>query len=210
MPSVRSQLLLWLWWVLANAIGFPLAVAAASGVAYLAASGAFLLLIVSVPVGSGVIGAMQWLVLRSRGVRAWWVLATTVGFAVDAAIELSIAGTEVGPIRATLSNLAGWMVLSVLQWLVLRMVVAKAGYWIIANAAAFTVAGFAASSLFWRINHIVFGEPPTEALTAIFWLPVASIIEVGLTQALAAIATGGVLVWLFSLSRPNEKPDSAA
>jgi hypothetical protein len=112
-----------------------------------------------------VVSLLQWLVLRRRVSRAvWWVLASTAGFAVAGGGGCGAAVVAFGysEVLKGLGSLAvlGWTVVvalggavtGILQWLVLRRHVSRAGWWVLASTVgcglgmavmgAFAVGGF--------------------------------------------------------------------
>ena len=73
----------WLWWVLASTVG--IIVSLIVGLILSAASSNLLETAMLFAATGASVGIAQWLVLRKRVSRAgWWVLASTVGFAVVA------------------------------------------------------------------------------------------------------------------------------
>jgi hypothetical protein len=74
------------WWVLASILGLAVAAFVSTAVALAGGYSAISENLV-VGVGGAMAGIMQWFVLRRRVSRAgWWVLASTVGWAVSAAV----------------------------------------------------------------------------------------------------------------------------
>ena len=162
---------MWLWWVLASGLGFvftplqPLA---------------------------------QWLVLRKHISRAgWWVLATILGMAVGGAIGMATGvsrqvalawavgdGSDGVRTGATLGAAVG-----VAQWLFLRQHFAKAGWWIPASIAGWTVGAVAGLS--------IVGDCAEFVRCFIGWASYGAII---------GAVTGLVLLWL--MTRPISQPHS--
>ena len=148
---------LWLWWVLAGTVGWavggPLGVAVGrSGDIIVAGS-------VGIALGGILTGVLQWLVLRRQVAWVgWWVLTIPVGAAVA-----GVVGATVGMVAGLVSNPGspsplggadlgvdvGWVVgaglfgpvLGVLQWLVLRRQVARAGWWVLVTTVGWVVGG---------------------------------------------------------------------
>ena len=159
---------LWLRWVLATALGFLIGGAVSGAVVSggetrwaLVTSPlvAALVLAVTEVVAFGVhgaaVGIAQGITLQHSMARSgWWVVATTGGWAVGGAISGSLAGvfggtlTGVGPdagpagiVVTVAGSVAAFVFLpGVLQWLVLRRQVGKAGWWVLASAVSFFVA----------------------------------------------------------------------
>ena len=74
----------WLWWVLASAVGFVVGLIV--GLILSATSSSLVGFAVGLAVFGASVGIAQWFVLRRHVSRAgWWVLASTVGYAVTAA-----------------------------------------------------------------------------------------------------------------------------
>ncbi len=127
-----------------------------------------------VAVGGILIGVLQWLVLRRHLARAGrWVLAS-----LGAAAVVGIVVFGVGVVNADVGWLAGvsvfGTVVGVLQWLVLRRRVPRAGWWVLASTVGWVVG--------MPLGDIV--GPP------------------GLGAAYGAI-TGTALVWLLRQERPG-------
>jgi hypothetical protein len=100
--------------------------------------------VVGAVTGAG-IGLGQWLFLRQRLPHAgWWLLVTTVGFAVGWTIGGAV-GMAVG--RSGIDWTIGWVigfavtgaVAGLGQWLLLRRGLAQAGWWIVATTVGWTV-----------------------------------------------------------------------
>jgi hypothetical protein len=128
----------WLAWVLATIIGFVVGALLGASVAY----GLFdrdgfdatIGITAGIVVGATA-GCLQWVVLREQVARAgWWVLASTLGFAISIGILGAIGIDEnyvlTGILFAALFCITG----GVLQWLVLRRAgIARAGLWLPAS-----------------------------------------------------------------------------
>jgi hypothetical protein len=116
------------------------------------------------------IGIAQWLVLRRQVSRSgWWVLLSSLGFAVGWLVDVETTGV-VGD--ASTGVMVGASV-GIAQWLVLRRQVSQAGWWVLASSVGFTV---------------------TFAVLAAGVLPGVGI-TFGVFAAYGAV-TGAVLVWL--------------
>jgi hypothetical protein len=180
-PQRRPGWRLWFLWLMSGAVGWGVGVAWGSfgepgdpktlqsiptviWAAYL-----------GVAVGGILVGVLQWLVLRRHLTRAGrWVLAS---LGAAAAVGVVVFGVSV--VNAYVGWVAGvglfGTVVGVLQWLVLRRQVARAGWWVLASTVGW-VAGM-------PLGDIV--GPP------------------GLGAAYGAI-TGAALVWL--LRRKSLEP----
>jgi hypothetical protein len=72
------------WWVLASTAGFAVAVGGEGGLQL----GSSVERVAVLALGGAVTGILQWLVLRGKVSRAcWWVLASTVGWALSIAVR---------------------------------------------------------------------------------------------------------------------------
>jgi hypothetical protein len=166
---LRFSWRLWLCWVLVTAWGLLV--------------GSFVGGLEGGVVGGVLAGVLQWLMLRRHIPRAgWWVLATTLGLA--AAGALSAGGwwfQSAG--RWALGVEVGLIVGGVLQWVVLRRHVARAGWWVPATAAsgalALAVGVSMGVSVFLAVGRRMEGLPGLYFATAV--------------GQLLAIAVGGVL-----------------
>ena len=149
----------WLWWVLATAVGWSVGGYLGSAAGWGLSRG-----IAVVGYGAGAAaggiaaGVLQWLVLRQQVARAgWWVLASTVagavigvvGVVVGAAVGFGVRWVDGGPETTGANSGGDWVlgvglvlygtVLGVLQWLVLRQQVARAGWWVLASTVGWPV-----------------------------------------------------------------------
>jgi hypothetical protein len=143
----------WLWWLLATTagwmLGFVILASFPKTTTPALVEGALLTL-------SGTLsGALQWLVLRRHIRRAgWWVPASAAGWVGGFALFLLLAVSSVSVVemsaattglllRFSLGAMAGAGVgaaTGVLQWLVLRRQVHRAGGWVVASITAWLLA----------------------------------------------------------------------
>ncbi len=147
--TARAGMILWLKWVLANAIGFALTpvpsfivpgineALGSTGVGVLTVLVGILIAIAT--------GMLQWFVLRRyvRWANPWW-LATSVGWIVAGYLASYIAFAALGARPSTLSFTAVTVpvnaaLVGVCQWLVLRRHVRRAGWWVLANIAGWVI-----------------------------------------------------------------------
>jgi hypothetical protein len=158
----RRERDLWLWWVLATALGELLGFAvpailgavaswAMAGLSGVSVDFAFAGVMVVAGVGEGsVLGFAQWLVLRRyirKMTRREWVLAT--GIAAGVAWIIGMLPSTFGDIIAVDSVVlvGGAVVLGTVlvasigfaQWVVLRRHIRNVGWWVPANALAWVV-----------------------------------------------------------------------
>jgi hypothetical protein len=173
--------------------------------------GALVVILGSAVLEGTAVGLGQWLVLRSvlpwLKARTWWLataagafMAWTLGMIPSTLMNAGAdAGTTPAPEMsdwlvyglAALMGLVLGPVLGVPQWLVLRRHVARAGWWVIANAVAW-VAGMA-------IIFFVVSLVPAGDLT-----PATVVIVLGglaLAGAVVGAIHGIALVWLLVRSR---------
>ncbi len=214
----RWQWEIWRRWILANAVGETIGLGATLLIgAFLlgsaeksigAIAAAALGILAGTVIEGSVVGTAQWLVLRRPLERMrWrdWALATAVGACVAWTLGM-IPGTFMftGPDTGTATpgqmsdllvyTLAAGMglvlgsILGVPQWLVLRRYLAKAGWWVLANALA------------WMLGMVVIfigtGFIPPQGIT----IPVALLLVLFVVTAGAVVGAvhGLVLVWLLS------------
>ncbi len=130
---------------------------------------------VAVVLGGILAGVLQWLVLRPLVAGAhWWVLASIVAVALVGVVVFGVGLVNVD---------VGWVVgvalfgtvVGVLQWLVLRDQVARAGWWVLASTVGWVVAGPA---------------------TALVGVDAAMGLSWGVLGAVYGSVTGPMLVWL--------------
>jgi hypothetical protein len=158
----------WLAWVLASIMGLVVGALLGMSVAY----GLFDRDGVDATIGitGGIVmgatsGFLQWVVLREKVARAgWWVLASALGFAIAGgtlgAIRINENYVMAGILFAAVFGVAG----GIMQWLVLRQQVVRAGLWILASILGSLVGaiGFPISSAIgaagnYGLSAMVFG-----------------------------------------------------
>ena len=141
-----------------------------------------------------VVSLMQCLVLRRRVSRAdWWLLASTAGFAVaggggygaavvafDYSEVLEGLGSFAAVLRWTMVVALGGAVTGILQWLVLRGQVSRAGWWVLASTVGWGLGMTAGIAYSWP---------------GPMWLIV--------TGAVLGAVMGGALVWLLRQPVPE-------
>ena len=201
---------LWLWWVLASAVGWS-----AGGYLGSAAGWGLSRDIAIVGYGAGAAGGgiaaglLQWLVLRRQIARASrWVLASTVagavigvvGVALGATLGFSTRWVGGGPETTGETSSGEWAlfvllglygtVLGVLQWLVLRRQVARAGWWVLASTVG------------WPVS-IGVGAIGLQAVVAVTHVKLPAV-AAALLPAMYGAITGRVLVWLLRERLPAE------
>ena len=155
---------LWILWMLAStvawAVGAPVGVAAGAGNIIVAGY-------VGIAVGGVVVGALQWLLLRHWIHRAiWWVAANIAAVAVVGILVFGLGLINVD---------VGWVigvavfgtVVGVLQWLVLRHEVGRAGWWVLASTVGWVVGGPLGGFVGWAALGAAYGAITGAALV---WL----------------------------------------
>ncbi len=107
---LRRQLRRTGWWVLASIVGWVVGTAAATLGILLVGLQEFSPVSSSIVIGvvvGAVAGVMQWLILRRQLRRTgWWVLASTVGWAVGAAATGAIGLPAVGAVSGAITGIA--------------------------------------------------------------------------------------------------------
>ena len=134
-----------------------------------------------------VVGIAQWVVLRERVPGAGrWVWASIAGLAVaggvGGAVVVAGANADWGSLAAVLVVALGGAVTGILQWLVLRSQVSRAGWWVLASTVGWALGVLVASTI-----------PPGNNETGPLW-------ALAVTGAVLGVVTGGALVWLLRQS----------
>ena len=110
-------------------------------------------------------GYFQWVVLREQIARAgWWGLASALGFGLAIGAVIASGADQYFAIAGLLLAAIFGAVSGVLQWLILRRKVARAGWWLLANllgslvgAIAVPIAGLILGAGHWEIGLLIFG-----------------------------------------------------
>ncbi|MYA51545.1 MAG: hypothetical protein F4045_07580 [Chloroflexi bacterium] len=171
-----------LWWVLATAIGFSVG----GPIEAVLGRSSGILVIVYVSAGGTAAAVLQWLALRRHVSQAgWWVGTGIVGGVVAGAVGVAVgvsAGVTTGVIEGLADGAAKGMeagidagvdaagvtmavvfgaAVGVVQWLMLRLHVAGAGWWVLASGVGWVVSGFAAgvtdTAAGWAVLGAVYG-----------------------------------------------------
>ncbi len=189
----------WLWWVLASTVGWLLGflVGFIGGHAVEEILPSYGNAAIGAGLGAGV-GIMQWLILRRQVSRAgWWVLASIVGLAVAPVVGTAVAlagGYSITP--ESFGVLVGWIVVAavggamagIMQWLILRRQVSRAGWWVLASTVG------------WGVSVAVW-EGVAALGRAMGFFPFA-VALVGGGVGLGSI-TGIMLIWLLRQPAPE-------
>lgn len=214
---------LWLWWVVATAVGelVGFAVPAIIGPAaawamrgMVGTSAAITVVGVAVLAGSGegaILGFAQGLILRRyiQNMAQWkWVLATAVAAALAWAIGMlpstlqDVANIDITKVNliifisaAVLLGIVFLLSIGFAQWLVLRRHVGKAGWWILANAIAWPV-GVTVPAI--GLSLVPDGSP------MVVWI-IVGIVSGALMGIVVGAITGTWLVWLLRTHLSSSK-----
>ena len=201
MKAKRSQIGwgFWLQWVLASIVGMVVGLL----IGFLSLSiiydvlGDWLIynvlgdwldfLFLGIVPGIGV-GVLQWLVLRRRvSVAGWWVLASAAaGYGILAGFIGYSESLSFGTLlRFTGVVALGGAVTGILQWLVLRSQVSRAGWWVLASSVGWALGVLVASTI-----------PSGNNETGPLW-------ALAVTGAVLGAVSGGALVWLLRQPVPE-------
>jgi hypothetical protein len=208
---------LWWRWVLANLVGEFIGLGVAGGLGAgvtlvldnVTGTGTFIVLtialVMAATVEGAIVGLAQWWVLGHylpTLTRRVWLLATVLGAIVAwmTGMMLSTLGADFISARestaallfgATLGPVVGAL-LGAAQWLALRHYVQRAGWWVLANALAWT----AGMAVIFAATGIVQESTPV-AVVAITWA-VSGILAGMVVAAIHGLA----LVWLLRANAP--------
>ena len=189
----------WLAWVLASIMGFGMGALLGLYFAYGLFDRDPFDIIMGLTLGT-VMGAtggyFQWFVLRERiaGAGLWWLAsALGVGLAMSAVVAANTGENYamVGVLIGSVFGVAG----GILQWLILRRKVSRAGWWLLANLLGSLVGGIAipVASVIFEAGQWVLG-----VMTLGFVFGVGN-----------GAVTGAALVWLLRQS-PSSDVDRLA
>lgn len=213
--ETHERWMLWRRWLVANLIGefLGLGIAGALGALITVSLGDTiqtstwlilgLTLIVAAAIEGSIVGLAQWWVLHrylSALTRRTWLWATILGGEIAWMVGMSIGslGGDLFAGQTTLDpNLIGLIfgtllgpivgaMLGVVQWFVLRQYVAAAGWWVLANALAWT------AGMFVIFAAMIFVDETTPVL----WVVVTWAVSGILAGATVAAIHGTFLVWL--------------
>jgi hypothetical protein len=132
------------------------------------------------------VGVLQWLVLRRRVSGAgWWVLASAAaGYGILAGFIGYSESLSFGALlRFTGVVALGGAVTGILQWLVLRGKVSRAGWWVLASTVGWALGMTVTRAIPWGVDDVI--------------LPLV------VTGAVLGVVTGGALVWLLRQPVPE-------
>ncbi|HEY7347916.1 MAG TPA: hypothetical protein VH599_06310 [Ktedonobacterales bacterium] len=182
----------WLQWVVATSV-----CGAVGGVVISACIGALGDLggnVVGNTASGLVAGIGQWLVLRQWLERAgWWIPATAGGYLLAASL-LVLQGPLGENLGGVIATIALGFVPGILQWLLLRRQVARAGWWVLASTvsilAAFTAGVAASSGVGLKESELVFGLVSGIASGVVFGIMSGLVLGWLLRHPVAAPARG--------------------
>ena len=140
------RLFFWLLWVLAGTVGWAVGGGETAFGEYPSVPNVIVGGYVRLAAGGILVGALQWLLLRRQIARAGrWVLANIGAVLIVGAIVFGVGAVNADVGWVVGAGLSGTLV-GVLQWLVLRGQVARAGWWVVASTlgwiAGMPVGGF--------------------------------------------------------------------
>jgi hypothetical protein len=181
--SISSGLYTWIGWVLASALGAAVGAAAAFNLLNIMSRRLSMALNEVLIFGLILLGmgALQWLVLRSRIAQAgWWIGASIASGTLLGIMATKFSYGANGPLGDGLFGIT----LVVPYWLVLRRQLSYSWLWLIASPVAWALAYLAVSALersgIWpqmtEINELIFAF--------------------GVIGAVVGMITGLLLVWL--------------
>jgi hypothetical protein len=197
----------WLGWVVASTVGWFVGLIMMYIIGFLMAESFDIEwltdLYMGIMLGIGV-GVLQWLVLRRRVSRAgWWVLASAAGFVVVGGSVFGAADVVFGFLEGmggmssfinvlgrTVVVALGGAVTGILQWLVLRSQVSRAGWWVLASTVGW---GLCMAVAFSGVSLL---ESDIETFIPTLLLLVGGGVVLG-------AVTGGALVWLLRQPVPE-------
>lgn len=188
----------WFLWVVASTVGFTVAATAFTGIGDIVAETTPSLLGAAIfcttaGTGASLPGFLHWFILRRWFPRAaWWIFASGAGSILGFIVlgwGLAVADTGRGIVDTiVLPNMAfvgAGTAVGVLQWLVLRRWVSRAGWWILASSVSWAGATWAYASIT-RANDV--NVPLGGAVSG----------------AISGVIMGLVLVWLLRKMSPDE------
>jgi len=139
-----SKLSLWISWVLINMAGTVIGLYCIFVPQMSTVISLVVLSLCGIPLAVG-----EWLLLRRElGIKAWWVLATTLSWAlcwyINIVLALVLGEGTVGSIAGTVLfyGLFPGVIFGICQWLVLRRRFDKSIWWIFATTAGWDIALF--------------------------------------------------------------------
>lgn len=143
---------------------------------------------VLVPLLAGVlIGAAQWLVLRSYVTySADWVLNLAGSWVLGYALGLLVVDLLTNRLIGTiLSFILFGAIVAVFQWPILRREIPHLWMWVVANIAGWALGAYVSQ----LVIAAMFGDQPAS-------LPVVTVVNMAVTGLIAGAVTGLALVWI--------------
>jgi hypothetical protein len=181
----RNEFGLWLSWTLATGLGMLLGLL--PFVLFIDDLDLLLARILVPLVAGFLVGTFQWLVLRPFLTHSVdWILNGGAGWALGYALGLVIIQALVDvPFGALLGYLLFGLIISVLQWPVLRREIPNAIPWVLASILGWALGAYLSQAI---LNLIVNTETTSQILS--------SAVLSGLTGLIAGAITGLALIWI--------------
>ncbi len=172
---------LWLTWALASTVGFGLG--GRLGRTVSPSEDIMVIGYLALALSLVFVALLQWLILRPLiASTGWWVAASIVGVGI-LGVTVYGAGLLNRDVGWVVGAMAGWVLLGVFQWLVLRETVAGAGWWVAAHALALVLAGPGVGFVTWLTGAPV----DTSVGNLLRWIAFG---------AVYGAVTGSALCWL--------------
>ena len=186
----RNEFGLWLAWTFATTLGMLLGYLPA---AFFVGEMDYGIARVIVPLLAGVlIGAAQWLVLRSYVTNSRdWIFNHAGGWVVGYSLGLFVVDALSGvPFGGLLGFILFGVIVAVFQWPVLRREVPNLLLWILANIIAWTLGAFVS-----QLAAVAFfqGAPASQGGTSLF---TSTLVIVGITGLIGGAITALALIWI--------------
>jgi hypothetical protein len=191
----RNEFGLWLGWTLATTAGMLFGLLP------------FMLLVedldlwlarILVPLWAGfLVGVFQWLVLKNYLTHSVdWILHGGAGWALGYALGLvAIQIFAENRLGALIGYILFGVIISLIQWPVLRREIPNAIPWVLASVAGWALGSYASQAV---LNAFVTGDQISQALS--------SAVISAVTGLVAGAITGAVLVWI--VRKPERELDS--
>ena len=137
----------------------------------------YMLMYAYIPWYGLVIGTFQYLLLRQKLTKmGWWILVTSLGWSLvwlGIALRTNPLGDIDIPSSAGYFLIAGTSVgvlIGVIQWLILRMQVAYASWWIPINGLGFGIAGIILANISSWLEYMIVFTIPCISTGILLWL----------------------------------------
>ena len=139
---------MWLFWFLANTLGFAAGIAVSLAALELTGE------IASIIAFGALAGVAQWLVLRKHLAHTgWWILVSALAAPIGLITVNTVHRAALWGGSSILLGFAAFgLVLGIAQWFVLRAHFRKAGFWVLASTIGWPLGGLAAGLLDLRLS----------------------------------------------------------